>query len=290
MQYIFFALVTGSTLALAAVGFAFIRQTQGFLNIAHGQYMLVGALVAHLLSTTGALPLYVAVLVSCLFVGLFGLIVAHQVFLPLKDKGHLAQFFSSIGMAFIIYGLVLATWSGRAVKMLPSDSDYSVSVAPGLTMTTVEIAIVAVSWISILALHMFLTRTNLGTSIRAISGNVELARARGIDIKTTTLAVWFVASALAALAGVMVALVGGINIELGWHYILIVLAVSVVSGLRSLYAVLFGAMLFGLIIELSALVVPSKYALIIAFALIIVTLLIRPEGLASVGRRKEANA
>lgn len=288
MQYLFFALMTGSILALAAVGFALVRQTEGFLNIAHGQFMLTGAFLAHLLATSYALDLKTAILLTVPLVGLLGMVTAWLVFFPLRDKGLLAQFFSSVGVAFVLYGVISASWTGRAIKVYPTEGDFAVSLL-GFNATIAELSIVAVSWLAVLSLHLFLTRSNIGTAIRAIAGNAQLARARGINAPLAMSAVWFVASALAALSGILVGLIGGVSIELGWHYILIILAVSVVGGIRTLYGVLIGGLLVGLIIELSTLVVPSKYGVVIAFGLIVLTLLIKPEGIVAVSKRKEAS-
>jgi branched-chain amino acid transport system permease protein len=289
MQYIFFALITGSMLALAAVGFALVRQTEGFLNIAHGQFMLLGAFVAHTLATTYGLNLGLAIVITVPLIGLVGLATAWIVFFPLRDKGLLAQFFSSVGVAFIVYGVVSALWSGRAIKVFPTTSDFSVAM-PGFSATAIELGIVIGAWLAVLSLHLFLAHTRLGTSIRAIAGNAELARARGINVRLAVGSVWFVGTALAGLSGILVGLIGGISIELGWHYILIILAVAVLGGLRTLYGVLIGGLLVGAVIELSTLVVPSKYGVLIAFGLIVVTLLLKPEGIVSVSKRKEASA
>lgn len=289
MQYIFFALITGSTLALAAVGFALVRQTEGFLNIAHGQFMLLGAVVAHTLATSYGLNLGLAIAITVPLVGLAGLATAWLVFFPLRDKGLLAQFFSSVGVAFIVYGIVSALWSGRAIKVFPITSDFSIAM-PGFSATAIELGIVIGAWLAVLSLHLFLAHTRVGTSIRAIAGNAELARARGINVRLAIGSVWFVGTALAGLSGILIGLIGGVGIELGWHYILIILAVAVLGGLRTLYGVLIGGLLVGAVIELSTLVVPSKYGVLIAFGLIVVTLLVKPEGIVSVSKRKEASA
>lgn len=289
MQYLFFALMTGSTLALAAVGFALVRQTEGFLNIAHGQYMLIGALMAHSLMTSLQMDPVLAICITVPAVGLLGLLVAWIVFFPLRGKGLLAQFFSSVGVAFVLYGIASGLWTGRAIKVFPTSGDFNISL-PGFNATFVELSIIAVSWLAVLVLHLFLTRTTTGVSVRAIAANADLARLRGINAAKAMSAVWFVATALAALSGILIGLIGGISIELGWHYILIILAVAVVGGIRTLYGVLIGGLLIGAIIELSTLVVPSKYSVLIAFGLIVLTLIVRPEGIVAASRRKESGA
>ena len=128
----------------------------------------------------------------------------------------------------------------------------------------------------------------LGTWIRATASNPSLAEVRGVPVSRVSAAVWFVASGLAGLAGVMVGLIGNVNSEMGWQQILIILAAAVLGGLGSIYGVLAAGLLLGLAMDLSALVVPTAYRTVVAFGVLILVLVLRPEGLFSVAGRKEA--
>ena len=286
MQFVFFGLITGSILAIAAAGFALIRQIEGFLNIAHGQYMLVGALVGLVLMEAG-LNIYLAGLGAAVIVGLLGAVIAWVVFFPLRDKGLLSQFFTSIGVAFVLYGVILATWRGRGIKVYPVDFGRPFDLL-GVSVTTGELVVIAVAWLGVLALHLFLTGTNLGLWVRAVASNRDLAATRGVRTDLVMVIVWFLASALAGLAGVLIGVLGSVHSELGWQYILTILAVTVMGGLGNLYGVLASGLILGMVIDLSSLVMPSKYGTVLAFGVIILTLVIRPQGLFSIQRRREA--
>src|SRR5690606_39049729 len=112
VQLLFFGILTGSILAVASVGFAMIRQIEGFLNIAHGQFLLLGALFGLYFVEALDLPIAVGGLLGAALVGLLGVVVGWLVFAPLRGKSLLAQFFTSIGVAFVLYGLINATWTG----------------------------------------------------------------------------------------------------------------------------------------------------------------------------------
>ena len=286
MQFVFFGLITGSILAIAAAGFALIRQVEGFLNIAHGQYMLVGALVGLGLMQAG-LNIYLAGLGAAIIVGVVGVAIAWVVFFPLRDKGQLSQFFSSIGVAFVVYGVVLATWTGSGIKVYPVDFGRPFDLL-GVSVTTGELVVIGVAWLGILALHLFLTGTNLGLWVRATASNRDLAATRGVRTDLVMVIVWFLASALAGLAGVLIGVLGSVHSELGWQYILTILAVTVMGGIGNLYGVLASGLILGMVIDLSSLVIPSKYGTVLAFGVIILTLVIRPQGLFSIQRRREA--
>jgi neutral amino acid transport system permease protein len=286
MQFIFFGLITGSVLAVAAVGFAMVRQLEGFLNIAHGQYLLIGALLGLGLMQLG-LNVYVAGLLTVVLVGTIGMAIAWLVFFPLRYKGLLAQFFTSIGVAFVLYGLVLATWTGSGIKVYPISFGRLLTIGD-LRMSVGEIILIAIAWLSVLSLHLFLTRTSLGIWIRAVASNRELARARGVRSDLVMSVVWFLASAFAGLAGVMIGALGSVHSELGWQYILTILAVAVMGGVGNLYGVMAAGLILGFVIDLSSLAISSKYGTIVAFSVIILTLVVRPEGLFSIQRRQEA--
>ena len=279
IQYIFFGLLTGSILAISASGFALIRQVEGFLNIAHGQYMLIGAIVGLSFTQLG-FNIFFAGIFATLIVGLFGMLMSWIVFEPLRGKGHLAQFFSSIGVAFVLYGFILATWTGSGIKVYPINFGKSFNFG-FLNFTLGEVYVIAIAWSCMLFLHLFLTKTSIGLWIRAVANNSTLAKTRGVNSSFVLYIVWFVSSAFAGVSGVLVGALGSVHSELGWQYILTILAVSVMGGVGNLYGVLASGLILGLVIDLSSLFIPSKYGMALVFSVIILILLFRPQGLFS---------
>ena len=286
MQYVFFGLLTGSLLAIAAAGFALIRQIEGFLNISHCQYLLIGAILGRALMDLG-LNVYVAGFLACVIVGLLGTVVSWVVFAPLRTKGNLAQFFTSIGLAFVLYGLIMATWTGSGVKVYQVSFGSTVNFL-GISATVGELIVIAVAWLSVLLLHIFLSHTRVGLWVRAVASDRVLARTRGVRSALVYSTVWFIATAFAALAGILIGILGAVHAELGWQYILTILAVTVMGGMTNLYGVLASGLILGLVMDLSSLVIPSKYGLLVAFSIIILVLLFRPEGLFARSRRQES--
>ena len=279
IQYIFFGLLTGSILAIAASGFALIRQVEGFLNIAHGQYMLIGAIVGLGFMQLGVNVIFSGILAT-LIVGLIGLLLSWIVFKPLRGKGHLAQFFSSIGVAFVLYGLILATWTGSGIKVYPLNFGNNFNFG-FINFTIGEIYVIGIAWSCMLFLHLFLTKTSIGLLIRAVANNSTLAKTRGVNSSFVLYIVWFLSSGLAGLSGVLVGALGSVHSELGWQYILTILAVSVMGGVGNLYGVLASGLILGLVMDLSSLFIPSKYGMVLVFSVIILILLFRPQGLFS---------
>lgn len=288
MQYVVFGIITGSILVVGTIGFALIRQTQGFINIAHGQYLTLGAFIGFVFAEDlGLTPLLSGVL-TVVSVGVIGVLVARLVFEPVRERGALVLLFTSIGLAYALYGLILAIF-GTDVRV------YNVGFGPSYdlgsaSITLGESVIIGLMLLIVGTLWSFLAFTPIGRSVRAVASNQQLARVRGIRTQLVSATVWFIAAGLAGLAGMLFGIVGSATAELGWRNILLVLAVAVIGGIGRIYSIVPAAMLIGLVMSLSALVIPTTYQTLVAFATIVLVLIVRPEGLFAVRRRKEQGA
>jgi branched-chain amino acid transport system permease protein len=285
VQNIIFGLVSGSILALGTVGFAMTRQTEGFLNIAHGQYLTLGAFVGLIFVSDLGLNVFVAGVLTMITLGAIGAVIAKLVFDPVRRRGPLVLLFTSIGLAYALYGLVLALF-GTEVRLYSIDFGASVTLASA-SITIGEAVIISLAFASVLALWLFLTFTRLGTWVRAVASNPQLARLRGVPVQLVSSAVWFLSAALAGLAGMLLAVLGSASAELGWSNILVILAVAVLGGVGRIYGVIAAGLLLGIVMSVSALVIPTAYQTMVAFGLLVIVLIFRPEGIFSVARRRE---
>jgi len=111
---------------------------------------------------------------------------------------------------------------------------------------------------------------------------------RGVPVRTVSNTIWFISSAFGAMAGVMLGVPGAVNTEIGWHNILIVLAAAVLGGLRSITGVILAGLLLGIMMDVSALFIPTAYRPVVAFGVLVAVLILRPEGILSIQRRKDA--
>lgn len=277
MDIITYALISASIILLASIGFAMILKVEGFLNIAHGQMLLLGAYSGLMFSSLG-LPIWAAALVASAFSGLCG-IGLYQFFLrPVKARGILVMLFTSVGLAYVINGIVGAIAGKRMLAYdLPPVRAMRLFGEP--FMTIYELSIVIVAILSALSVHLFLNHTWAGKSIRAVSDNENLARARGFDPKYTSYLVWFMASAFGGLAGVFLGIIGSLHMQMGWQQSILILATTVLGGLGSIYGVMLASVVLGLGIELGMLFISNSYRTGLAFLIIIVVLMIKPEGL-----------
>lgn len=286
MQNILFGLIAGSVLAVATSGFALLRNTERFLHIAHGQFMALGAFLGIVLAEPlGVVP---AMAASVVLVAGLGVLSGKVLFDPVKDQGGNVLLFTSVGLAFVIYAVMIAVFGTQLrvydVQLGDARDVGPVSIAPG------EIVLLLLAAAVITGLWLLLSRTSIGRDIRAVASNRELAQVRGVAINRVTQTVWALSSALAAIGGIMMGVLGSVTTELGWTNILLVLAAAVLGGMGNIIGVIGAALALGVVMDVSALVIDTSYRPIVAFTILILVLLVKPEGLFSFQKRREVTA
>jgi neutral amino acid transport system permease protein len=279
MEIIVFGVISGSIILFGALGFSMTLKAEGFINVAHGQMLLLGAYLALLFADLG-LGMVFATLFVMVCCGVIGVLIFRYLYQPVKKRGILVLLFTSVGVAYVINGIVGAIAGTRVMAYdLPPVRAMRIGDVP--LMTIYEAMIIAFALLAALLIHLFLTWTWIGKSIRAVADNYDLARVRGFDPVRTSDYVWFIASALAGLAGVFLGIIGSLHLGMGWQQIIIILAATVLGGLGSIYGVMLASMLLGIGMELGITVLPANYRTAVAFLIIIAVLFLRPEGLQS---------
>lgn len=276
-QYITFGIITGGFLLLATLGFALVSRVEKFMNIAHAELISIGALATWYFQDLG-LHFLLAALAAIVVVALIGLLVARVVYDPIIDRGPAILLITSVGVVFVLHGIVEAIVSpGFRTFTLPQFDSWDLGP---VRVHPYQLAVLATGLLSLLGLHLFMTKSAIGTSVRALADNRDLANARGVDVRRATRYVWLIASGLAGLAGVALGVTGTITTDIGFAQILLILTVSIVAGLGSIYAVAVAAFVLGLAMDVSVQWIPAGYRSSIAFAAVIIVLLFRPEGIA----------
>ena len=153
-------------------------------------------------------------------------------------------------------------------------------------LSSIDLIIIILAIVSGVGLHLFLTRTRMGIAVRAMSSQFDLARVRGIDTESVAAVVWAIAGALAAVAGILYGLKGTVYTDMGWTIILLVLSAATVGGMGSVYGVMVGALIIGVIMDMSVIWINPAYRSAMAFVVIILMLLVRPQGIFGGGRSR----
>jgi len=199
---------------------------------------------------------------------------------PLRNRGTglISMIVVSIGLAFAMRYAILVTIGGlpRPFTDYAIQSDMSLL---GITTVPKNLIIIGFTIVVLALVGLFLTRTKLGTAMRAVSDNADLAESSGIDVSRVVLITWVGGSGLAALGGVMFGISEQVQWDMGFKLLLLIFAAVILGGLGTAFGAMVGGFIVGVVVEMSTLVIPVEFKTAVAMAILIVMLLLRPQGL-----------
>ena len=286
IQTLVFGLVTGCYLLVATIGFALVSRSEKFLNIAHAELISTAAFITWFLSTRQGFPLLLAAVLAILGAAVLGVLIGRVVYWPIRGSGAVVLLITSVGVVYVLHG-ALETVIAPGVYTLNTAGEGVIDIG-GIRIGAYDLVIVAAAAASVVAVHALLTRTAMGLRLRARASDESLAAARGVDVSQVSTQVWVIAGALAGVAGVLLGLRGALTTDIAFDQILLILSVSILAGLGSLYGVVAAALALGVAMEMSTLIIPAGYRTAIAFALVIIVLVLRPEGISGESVRARA--
>lgn len=277
LQHLAFGIATGGFLLLASIGFSLTRRVEGFLNIAHAQYISFGAYATWLFNVELELPIVLAGLLAVVATALLALVAANVLYRPIREYGPAILLITSVGVAFAVQGAIEITApTGTSLLDVPNPTPIRLG---DIRINPYQALALALALVVVVVMHVLFTRTRTGRQITAVSVDRQLAQSRGVSLVSTSRAVWLVSGATAGMAGVALGLVGTLTTDLAFQQVLLIFAVSIFAGFGSLLTLVAAALLTGVAMDLSILWLPSAYRSAIPFVIIIVVLLVRPQGL-----------
>lgn len=290
MQQLLNGLFIGSIYALFAIGFTLVFGILDRLNLTHPAVFAASAFIGIELVERGGLSIWLALPVVFVIGGILGLIIERVAFRPLRDRpdAHFAGLISSIALAGIFIALLQARY-GPDTRRFPIDSfpDTRLQLL-GAQVTLVQVVITGVSVVLMVALTWLVSRSRLGRGMRAVAENPTAARVVGLNVDLITATTFAISSALGAVAGVLFAMnVNSAQLTMGTAIELKGLAVIIVGGMGSLPGALIGGLILGLTEVFAVQYIGSSWRDLIAFGLLFVILLIRPQGLFGKRRSRE---
>lgn len=275
----------GLLLALAAMGAALIYGTTGLSNFAHGEMVTWGALVTLVATSAWMLPLWAAIIIAIGAGGVLGLVMDAALWRPLRRRG-----LGVVQLMIVSIGLSLALrytyqfFIGGKTYQLPGASPTPIQLGP-IQLSYIDLISMGVSIVIIIAVAFFLLRTRIGKATRAISDNPQLASASGINVDRVIRIVWVLAGVLAAVSGILWAYFRpGVRWDMGTQMLLLIFAAITLGGLGTAFGALLGSLIVGIVVETSTLWIPSDLKYAGALVVLILILLIRPQGL--LGRKE----
>ena len=278
-------LVTGSVYAIAAVGVSLVYGILRLVNFAYGDMMAFGAYIAYFANTTLDLPMVAAAVVAMIGAAVLSVALDVVLWRPLRLRraGFMGLFLASIGVALVLRQAILLIWGPqpRAYDVDP----FKVYVIGDVRLSLAQAATIVAASVAIVAIGLFLARSPTGRVMRAMADDRALAQLSGIDVNRVIVVTWVISGVTAGLAGVLAGLVQStFDPNFGFQLLLPIFAAVVLGGIGSAYGALAGGLVLGIATELStwegfAGGVDPVYKPVVAFVVLIVALMLRPQGL-----------
>jgi len=279
-------LKVGAIIALASVGLSLIFGLTGLVNFAHSELVTFGALVAWEFNSLG-LPLVIAALFGVVGGGLLGFVLERGLFRPLRVKrrmGSTALMVVSIGLSQLLRNLYLLFFDGAPRKFEDYAIQQAVHIGP-ISILPKDLFIIGISLTLLLLVGYLLKSTRTGTAMRAVSDNRDLAESSGIDVQRIILLTWVVGAGLAALGGILYGTTQTVSWDMGFTILLAMFSAVVLGGLGSAYGAMVGGLVIGMAGEISTYWLETEFKYVTALGVLIVVLLVRPQGILGVRER-----
>jgi branched-chain amino acid transport system permease protein len=291
LQQLINGITLGAIYGLIAIGYTMVYGIVGMINFAHGEIYMIGAFVAliafALLAQLGvasvAASIVIVLVVSMIFTSAYGWTVERIAYRPLRRSFRLAPLISAIGMSILLQNLVQVLQGARVKTLAPVISGgFKIYEDGGFTVTvsTLQIVIVAATVVLMLAFAVLIERTALGRAQRACEQDRLMAELLGVNTDRAISLTFVIGAALAAVAGVMVVLYYGVvDFFIGFLAGIKAFTAAVLGGIGSLPGAMLGGLIIGLTESMWSACLPAAYKDVAAFALLILILIFRPTGL-----------
>ena len=278
LSYLISGISLGSVYAIIALGYTMVYGIAKMLNFAHGDVIMVGGYVSLLAMSSLGLPWWVGVLLAMAACTVLGVIIEGLAYKPLRAAPSLAVLITAIGVSYFLQNAAQLLW-GASPKSYTPVVGGSLSLG-GLTISGISLLTIAMCVVIMVGLTLFTSKSKMGKAMRACSEDKGAAQLMGINVNRTISLTFAIGSALAAIAGVLLC---SFNTSLmpttGSMPGIKAFTAAVFGGIGSIPGAFLGGMLLGIIESLSKAYISTQLANSIVFAVLIITLLVRPAGL-----------
>lgn len=278
IQLVVNGVAVGSIIALAAVGLTLTYGILRLANFAHGDILTLGAYFTFLANVSG-INIWLSMVLGIIGTILAALLSEKLLWGPMRDRRATSTtlIIISIGLALFIRNGIIFVWGA-------GNKSYDLPVASALDIFGVRIAfyrivVIALAILAILALHYLLQNTKIGKAMRAVADDLDLARVSGINVDRVVIWTWVIAASLTALGGGMYGLITAVRPNMGWFLILPMFAAVILGGIGNPYGAIAGALVIGVVQEVSIFFLPTEYKLGVALGMMVLVLLFRPQGI-----------
>ncbi len=292
-QILLNTLIRGSEIASLAIGVTILFSLLRFANFMHGELAALGAYFTYVFVSVFGLNVWVAAVFGAALGGLVGLGGDAVVFRRLRTSPGVVLLVASLGLSILYRAVISGVWGVEGLRY--SDSVETLYWIGDAVITHTQIVIAIVSLVAMASFYVLLNHTQLGRAMRAMSDNMELAKAHGVPVERTIRWIWFIVGSYAALGGTLIAMDTQLWPEMGVHIILIVFAATILGGIGNVYGAVIGSFLIAFLENASlaidwgfllapfgidaSLFVPTGYKFAVSFVALIVILIVLPRGI-----------
>lgn len=284
-QFVVSGLTTGSIYALIALGFCIIHNATGIVNFTQVDFVTLGGLMMYTFLTGLGLPLFAAFPFAVLVVTLVGALVERLAIRPAKSRAIIILIFITIGVSILMRGTFKILW-GKNQMALPHFSGESPLIVFGAAVLPQSIWILLITGVVVLLLHYFFKRTRVGKAMRATSFNPRAAALMGVNVNRMILFSFALSGALGAVAGIIIVPITTLSYDIGVMLGLKGFAAAVLGGYGNSMGAVLGGLILGVMESLGAGLISSTYKDVIAFAILVAVLFVKPGGLLGHGDKE----
>jgi branched-chain amino acid transport system permease protein len=279
-QLVLNGIIAGAIYSMVAIGFNLIYGTAKFFDLGYGVLTAVGGYAVFFLSKTLGLDIYLSVVIGVLFSGLVGYAVEKLVYQKLRKKkaSNIAYLVAALGVMTALQAIIAILFSSQFQTFSDKINSSTFEIMGGV-ITNVQATILVLSIAIMFGLVILLKFTRFGKAIKAVSDDEEVAKIVGIDTNKIIGRVFFIGSAIAGLAGIMVGFDTGIEPTMGFSLLLKGVIASIIGGIGSIYGAVLGGFFLGFVENFGIWKISGEWKDAIAFAVLIIFLLFRPKGI-----------
>ncbi|MGD0624437.1 MAG: branched-chain amino acid ABC transporter permease [Thermodesulfobacteriota bacterium] len=283
INQIIWGVLVGVSYSLLAISFSLIFAAAGTINFANGEFAMLGAYFCYTIVSRLQGSILLGAFVAIFLCFLFGVIVERLAFRKLYKLDPVLIVIATIGISTILKNLVLIIW-GSFSQSFPEVIKLETIRVGSLTIVPLNMILLIVGVFVMVVFHLFMTRTRMGTAMRATAQNNKAASLMGVNTRRTISLTWALGSLIAGIGGILIGFIYNLSIEMGSLLGIKGFASAVIGGFGNIAGAMFGGILMGITENLGAFVVSFYYKDLIAFLILIVILLLKPTGLFIRGR------
>jgi branched-chain amino acid transport system permease protein len=275
---IIWGVAIGCIYILLATGLNLIFGVMKLVNFAHGQLLMISAFFTWAISVSAGLNVYVAMVISMAVVALLGVVVERLSFRRVLGTDKLNEIFVSLGLIYIFENFAMLIWGADTKQIVSPFNGMSIDL-PGMSITYDRVIAFVVVVVSLAVFGLLIQKTKIGLAMRATSQKNTTAMLMGINVEKVYMITFAIGAALAAIAGGLYGTIFNFDFQVGAMPTTIAFAIIIMGGLGSIKGAIVGGLLYGITEQLANLLIGGTWGSAIAFVLLIVVLIIKPNGI-----------